>query len=96
MGQPSVTTKPLLAHTSHVVFSPTSGIHFMDFTEPGDHIHIMSWDDSKLKPIVVDMSYEVDEVILDPQTSTPFRLVFDMPPMLLTTVGLLILPCYNI
>nr|CAN68856.1 hypothetical protein VITISV_011242 [Vitis vinifera] len=64
----------------------------MDFTEPGDHIHIMSWDDSKLEPIVVDMSYEVDKVILDPQTSTPFRLVFDMPPMLLTTSPFILSP----
>ena len=96
LGQPSVTTNPLLAHTSHVVFSPTSDIHFMDFTKPGDQIHFMSWGDSKLEPIVMDMSYEVDEVILDPQTSAPFRLVLDMPPVLLTTVGLLILLCYNI
>ena len=96
LGQPSVTTNPLLAHTSHAVLSPTSDIHFMDFTEPDDHIHIMSWDDSKLEPIVVDENYEVDEVILDPHTSAPFRLVLDMPPVLLTMVGLLILPCYNV
>ena len=47
LGQPSVTTNPLPAHTSHAVSPPTSGIHFMDFTKPDDCIHLLSWDDSK-------------------------------------------------
>ena len=57
---------------------------------------MLSWDDSKPEPIVVDESYEVDGVISDTQTSTPFRLVPDTPPVQLTTVGSLIRPCYNI
>ena len=32
LGQLSVTTNPL----------PTGGIHFMDFIEPDDHIHMLS------------------------------------------------------
>ena len=44
----------------------------------------------------MDESYEVDGVISDTQTSTPFRLVPDTPPVQLTTVGSLIRPCYNI
>ena len=43
--QPSVTTNPLPAHTTHAIPPPAGGIHFMDFIEPGDHIHLLSWDD---------------------------------------------------
>ena len=79
LGHPSVTINPLPAHTSHVVLLLVSGIHFMDFTKPDDRIHMLSWDDSEPEPIVVDESYEVDGVILDPEASAPFRLVPDTP-----------------
>ena len=65
LGQPSVTTNPLPAHTSHAVLPPTGGIHFMGFIEPDDRIHMLSWDDYEPKPIVVDEGYEVDGLILD-------------------------------
>ena len=81
LGQPSITTNPLPAHTSHAVPPPTDGIHFMNFTKLDDHIHMLSWDDYEPEPIVVDESYEVDGVILDPQPSSPFRLVLDTPPV---------------
>ena len=68
----------------------------MDFIEPDDHIHMLSWDDYEPEPIVVDESYEVDRMISNSQASTPFRLVIDTPPLELTTIGLLIHPCYNI
>ena len=42
LGQPSVTTNPLLAHVSHAVPSQTGNIHFMDFTKSNDRIHILS------------------------------------------------------
>ena len=87
LGQPSVTTNPLLAHTSHAVLSPVDNIHFMDFTEPDDRIHMLSWDDFEPEPVVVDESYEVDGVISNPQASAPFKLVPDTPPVQLTTVG---------
>ena len=51
----------------------------MDFTKLDDRIHMLSWDDSEPEPIVVDESYEVDGVILDPEASAPFRLVPDTP-----------------
>ena len=92
----SVTTNPLLAHTSHTVPPPASDIHFMNFIEPDDRIHMLSWDDSKPEPIVVDESYEVDGVISDTQTSAPFKLDHDTPSVQLTTVGSLTRPCYNI
>ena len=53
----------------------------MNFTKLDDRIHMLSWDDFELELIVVDESYEVDGVISDPQTSSPFRLVLDTPPM---------------
>ena len=56
LGQPSVTTNPL----------PANGIHFMDFTKPYDHIHMLSWDESVLDPIVVDGIYEVGRMTLGP------------------------------
>ena len=51
----------------------------MDFTQPDDGIHILSWDNSDPKPIVVDENYEVDGMILKPQASAPFTLVLDTP-----------------
>ncbi|WJZ87704.1 hypothetical protein VitviT2T_007068 [Vitis vinifera] len=96
LGQPSVTTNPLPAHTSHAVPPSADNIHFMDFTEPVDRIHMLSWEDFEPEPIVVDESYEVDGVILDPQASTPFRLVPNTPLVQLTTVGPLIHQCYSI
>ncbi|RVW15404.1 hypothetical protein CK203_082675 [Vitis vinifera] len=78
-------------------FPPSAdNIHFMDFTEPVDRIHMLSWEDFEPEPIVVDESYEVDGVILDPQASTPFRLVPNTPLVQLTTVGPLIHQCYSI
>ena len=66
LGQPSVTTNLLPAHTSHAVLLPTNDIHFMDFTKLDDRINMLSWDDSEPKPIVMDESHEVDGVISNP------------------------------
>ena len=57
---------------------------------------MLSWDDHEPEPIVVDESYEVDGVISNSQAFIPFRLVSNTPPLQLTTIGLLIHPCYNI
>ena len=75
LGQPSVTTNLLLAHTTHAVPPPTDSMHSIDFAELDDHIHMLSWDESKLEPIVSDEIYEIGKVILGPRMSTPFRLV---------------------
>ena len=53
----------------------------MDFIELDDHIHVLSWNDSKPEPILVDESYEVDGVISDSRASASFRLVPDTPPL---------------
>ena len=78
LDQSSVTTNPLLAHTTHTVSPPTDGIHFIDLVELDDHIHMLSWDESMLEPIVADGIYEVGGVTLGPRMPTPFRLVLDV------------------
>ena len=42
LGQLSVTTNPLLAHTSHTIPPLVGGVHFMDFTELDNHVHMLS------------------------------------------------------
>ncbi|RVW66341.1 hypothetical protein CK203_065239 [Vitis vinifera] len=50
LGQPSVTTNPLPAHTTHAVPPPADGIHFLEFDVIDDHIHMLSDDDSDQSP----------------------------------------------
>ena len=71
LGQLSVTTNPLPAHSTHVVPPPLGGIHHIDFLE-NHNIHMLSWDDGLPEPIVLDDGYEVGTV--GSQTSTPFSL----------------------
>ncbi|KAL6310559.1 hypothetical protein AAG906_015297 [Vitis piasezkii] len=59
LGQPSVTTNPLPAHTTHSVPPPTGGIHHMDFVQD-DVIHMLSWDDGLHRMIVRMMAMRVD------------------------------------
>ena len=44
LGQPSVTTNPLPAHSMHAVPPPPGGIHHIDFIKD-DNINMLSWDD---------------------------------------------------
>ncbi|RVW63776.1 Transposon Ty3-I Gag-Pol polyprotein [Vitis vinifera] len=75
LGQPSVTTNPLPTHTTHAVPPPAGGIHFLDFDETDDHVHMLSWDDSDPEPIMPAGIYETSGVTLEPQIPAPFRLV---------------------
>ncbi|RVX00888.1 Transposon Ty3-I Gag-Pol polyprotein [Vitis vinifera] len=75
LGQPSVTTNPLPAHTTHAVPPPADDIHFLEFDEIDDHIHMLSDDDSDPEPIMPDVIYEMSGVTLGPRTPAPFRLV---------------------
>ena len=61
LGQPSVTTNPLPAHSTHVVPPPLGGIHHIDFVKD-DNIHMMTWDDGLTEQIVLDDGYEVNTV----------------------------------
>ncbi|RVW86098.1 hypothetical protein CK203_037949 [Vitis vinifera] len=58
LGQPSVTTNPLPAHTTHSVSPPSSGIHHMDFVQD-NVIHMLSWDDGLSEMIVPNDGYEI-------------------------------------
>ncbi|WKA12991.1 hypothetical protein VitviT2T_030331 [Vitis vinifera] len=75
LGQPSVTTNPLPTHTTHAVPPPADGIHFLDFDEIDDHVHMLSWDDPDPEPIMPAGIYEMSGVTLEPQMPAPFRLV---------------------
>ncbi|RVW80741.1 hypothetical protein CK203_050712 [Vitis vinifera] len=80
LGQPSVTTNPLLAHTTHTVFSPADSMHSIDFVKFDDHIHMLSCDDSELEPIVSDEIYEMSGMTLDLGcfAQTPFVLILNV------------------
>ncbi|RVW68560.1 Transposon Ty3-I Gag-Pol polyprotein [Vitis vinifera] len=76
LGQPSVTTNPLPAHSTHAVHPSLGDIHHMDLIED-DSIHMLSWDDGLPEPIVLHDSYEIDGVSLVPQAPAPFSLIPD-------------------
>ena len=95
MVQSSVITNPLSAHTTHAVPPSADGIHFLDFAELDDHIHMLSWDDSELEPIASDGIYEIGRVSLDPQMPTPFRLVPKAASVHTTTIAPLTFPYYR-
>ena len=96
LGQPSVTTNLLLAHTTHVVLPPADDIHFLDFVEFDDHVHMLSWDDSDLEPIVSDGIYEMDGTTLGPRMLMSFGLVPEVTSVQTATVEPLIFPHYSV
>ncbi|RVW44639.1 hypothetical protein CK203_086910 [Vitis vinifera] len=57
LGQLSVTTNPLPAHSIHAMPSPLGNIHHIDLIED-DSIHVLSWDDGLPDPIVLHDSCE--------------------------------------
>ncbi|RVX14745.1 hypothetical protein CK203_011900 [Vitis vinifera] len=96
LGQPSVTTNPLPAHTTHAVPPLADGIHSLEFDEIDDHIHMLSDDDPDPEPIMPDVIYEMSGVTLGPRTPAPFRLVPEAASVQAATVEPLILPRYSI
>ena len=86
LGQPSVTTNPLPAHTTRAVPPPVDGMHSIDFAELDDHIHMLSWDKSEPQPVVLDKIYEIGKVTLGPQMSTPFRPILEVALVQTATV----------
>ncbi|WJZ94855.1 hypothetical protein VitviT2T_013680 [Vitis vinifera] len=96
LGQPSVTTNPLPAHTTHAVPPPADDIHFLEFDEIDDHIHMLSDDDSDPEPIMPDVIYETSGVTLGPRMPAPFRLVPEVASVQAATVEPLILPHYSV
>ena len=96
LGQPSVTTNPLPTHTTHAVPPPAVGIHFLDFDEIDDHVHMLSEDNSDLEPIMPDVIYEMSGMTLGPRRPIPFRLVPEAASVQTATVEPLILPHYSV
>ena len=96
MGQPSVTTNPLPAHTTHAVPPPADSMHSIDFFEFDDHIHMLTWDDSKSEPIVSDGIYEMSGVTLGPRMPVPFRLVPEVASIQTVIVEPLIFSRYSV
>ena len=96
MGQSSVIKNPLPAHTTHAVPPPAEGIHSINFAELDDHIHMLSWNESKLELIVSDEIYEIGRVTLGPRISTPFRLVPEAALLQTTIVEPLTFPHYRV
>ncbi|RVW47403.1 hypothetical protein CK203_105889 [Vitis vinifera] len=64
LGQPSVTTNPLPAHSTHAVPPHPGDIHHIDLIED-DSIHMLSWDDGLPEPIILHDSHRVPSVLLD-------------------------------
>ena len=62
IDQLSISSNPLPTYSTHEVPPPAGGIHFIDFAESEDRIHMLSWDDQRPKPIVFDDGYGDDGV----------------------------------
>ncbi|RVW60156.1 hypothetical protein CK203_092316 [Vitis vinifera] len=75
---------------------PTDGIHFIDLVELDDHIHMLSWDEPVVEPVVADGIYKVGGVTFGPWMPTSFRLVLDVTSVQSTIVEPLTFPCYNV
>ena len=96
MGQPSVTTNPLLAHTTTAVLPPVNSMHSIDFVEFDDCIHMLSWDDYESEPIVSYEIYKMSGVTLGPRMPILFRLVPEEASVQMATVEPLTFPHYNV
>ena len=91
-----MTTNPLPTHTTHAVPPPADGIHFLDFDEIDDHVHMLSWDDSDPDPIMPAEIYETSGMTLEPQIPTPFRLVPEAASVHAATSEPLTFTCYSV
>ena len=76
-----MTMSPLPTYSTNAVPPPPGVIHFLDFVVVDDVIHVLSWDDLVLEPIVLDGSYEVDGITSSSQTPMPFMLIPDVAPI---------------
>ena len=63
LGQPSFSSDRLPIYSTHAVPPLVRGIHSIDFADFDDRIHMLSWDDQGLEPIVFDEGYGDDGVL---------------------------------
>ncbi|KAL6348491.1 hypothetical protein AAG906_008946 [Vitis piasezkii] len=94
LGQPSVTTNPLPAHSTHAVPPSSGDIHHIDLIED-DSIHMLSWDDGLPEPIVLHDSYDIDgeSGFIGFSIPTLLSLIPDEAPFQLTHPTPLIIGC---
>lgn len=57
LAAPSVTTNPLLAHSTHTVPPPAS-LHCFDYNNTGDSVYMMGWGSYEPDPITFDPYFE--------------------------------------
>ena len=62
LRQPNVSSNPFPTYSTHATPPPVGGIHSIDFSESDDRIHMLSWDDQGLEPIVFDDGYGDDRI----------------------------------
>ena len=96
LGQPSVTTNPLPSHSTHIVLLLVGNIHFVEFVEDDDNIHMLSSGAIELGLIVLDEGHEIDEVTLSPQIFTLFSLVLDMVSFQLIHTSSVTIACHGV
>ena len=99
LGQPSISSNPLLNYSTHAVPPPAGGIHSIDFDEFEDRIHMLSWDDQRLKPIAFDDGYGDDgvhEVFSSQQIHSHVVSTSGITPVWIPTLRPVTLPCYSV
>ena len=99
MGQPSISSNPLPAYSTHAVPPPVVGIHFINFDESEDRIHIMSWDDHRSEPKAFDDGYGNDgvhEVFSSQQIHSHVISAPGITLVWIPTPRLVTLPCYSV
>ena len=99
LGHPSVSSNPLPTYSTHAVHPPAGGIHSIDFSEYDDRIHILSWDDQGLKPIVFDDGCGNDgvhELFSSQQIHAHVVSAPSITPVWIFASRLVTLPCYSV
>ena len=99
LGQPSISSNPLLTYSTHVVPPPKGGIHSIDFVEFKDRIHMLSCDDQRSEPIEFDDGYGDDgvhEVFSSQQIHSHVVSAPGITPVWIPTPRLVTLPCYSV
>ena len=96
LGQPSVTANPLPSHSTYIVLLLVGSIHFVDFFEDDDNIHMLSSGAIELGLIVLDEGHEIDGVTLSPQIFTLFSLILDVVSFQLIHTSSVTIACHGI
>ena len=99
LGQPNISSNPLLTYSTHAVPPPAGGIHSIDFAEFEDRIHMLSWGDQRSESIEFDDGYGDDgvhEVFWSQQIHSHVVSVPGITPIWIPIPRLVTLPCYSV